>query len=188
MPKKTIYMNYYEQIDQGRVKVLMSFLTNLVAKNDPGTLYFLYSSTGGDVNAGIVLYNFLRALPVKVVMHNTGAIDSIATVVFLAGEERYAAKHSSFLLHGVTSTFPEKHTLGLTQAREIVSRMEQDQKKIAGIIGEHTKLSLDAIEKLLIQGEAKGSQFAKNEGFIDSIREPSIPKGEAILTITHNVK
>jgi len=67
----------------------------------PDVLYFLFSSNGGSVNAGIALYNFLRALPVEIIMHNTGSIDSIATVIFLAADKRYAALHSTFLFHGV---------------------------------------------------------------------------------------
>jgi ATP-dependent protease ClpP protease subunit len=31
-------------------------------------------------------------------MHNTGSIDSAATVIFLAASERYAAKHSTFFV------------------------------------------------------------------------------------------
>jgi len=53
------------------------------------------------VRDGVTLYNFIRSLPVKTIMHNIGIIDSIANVVFLAANERYANPSSSFLFHGV---------------------------------------------------------------------------------------
>jgi len=73
-PVETIYVNYFDTIDEARTKALMAICSDIVAKQKPKTIYFLFSSVGGSVNAGITLYNFLRALPVEVVMHNTGSI------------------------------------------------------------------------------------------------------------------
>ena len=60
--------------------------------------YILFSSPGGNVSNGITIYNFLRALPVRMIIHNIGIVDSIANVIFLGIDERYAVPHSSFLL------------------------------------------------------------------------------------------
>ena len=66
-------------------------------------VYLLLSSEVGSVMHGINLYNVLRALPVKLVTHNVGNVDSIGNAIFLAGEERYACQHSTFMFHGVGS-------------------------------------------------------------------------------------
>src|SRR5881396_644821 len=87
---KTIYINYFDGINEAKVKVLMAVCSELIGKQHPDQLYFLFSSNGGSINAGITFYNFLRALPTEIVMHNIGSIDSIATVIFLAGEKRFA--------------------------------------------------------------------------------------------------
>ncbi len=65
----------------------MNFLSDQINKGQK-EFYFLISSPGGSVNDGIVLYNFIKALPAKIIMHNIGVIDSIATVIFLAANER----------------------------------------------------------------------------------------------------
>jgi ATP-dependent protease ClpP protease subunit len=52
---------------------LMAVFTEILAKHHPQELYFLFASTGGHVNSGIVLYNFLRSLPIKITMHITWA-------------------------------------------------------------------------------------------------------------------
>src|SRR5215467_10757045 len=69
---ETIYVNYFDSIDESKTKALMAICSDIVAKQKPHTLYFLFSSMGGSVNAGITLYNFLRSLPVEIIMHNNG--------------------------------------------------------------------------------------------------------------------
>ena len=64
---------------------------------------------------GLNLYNVLRALPTKLITHNVGNVDSIGNAIFLAGVERYACPHSTFMFHGVgfdapaNSRFEEKN-------------------------------------------------------------------------------
>jgi ATP-dependent protease ClpP protease subunit len=87
-PIDTIYVNYFDSINDAKTKALMAICSDIVAKEKPRAIYFLFSSVGGQVNAGITLYNFLRSLPVEIVMHNNGSIDSIANVIFLAASKR----------------------------------------------------------------------------------------------------
>ena len=90
------YISYYDAIDVPHVKAIMTVCNNILSQTPmPSTLYFLFASQGGSVDAGIALYNYLKSLPVKIVMHNTGSIDSIANVICVGGQERYAAPHST---------------------------------------------------------------------------------------------
>jgi ATP-dependent protease ClpP protease subunit len=120
-PPKIIYINFYDGINESKVKTLMGMLSQMVASNKPETLYFLFSSPGGSVDAGIVLYNFLRALPVEIIMHNTGTIASIGSVIYMAGSKRYAAPQSTFLFDGVQTTFPANSTMSHAQLVERLS-------------------------------------------------------------------
>jgi ATP-dependent Clp protease protease subunit len=164
----------------------MAVCSELVAKQRPGTLYFLFSSNGGNVNAGITLYNFLKALPVEIVMHNTGSIDSIATVIFLAGTKRYAAKHSTFLFHGIATQFEAKTTVDRSKLQELLSGLVQDEKKLSGIIAGNTKLSEEEIRQLFLQGESKDLTFAMDKGVIQEIRDPAIPNDAQIVSLNLN--
>lgn len=60
------------------------------------------ASNGGDVNAGIGLFNFMRMLPIDVHTHAAGVCASIAGTILLAGKTRTAAPLSVFLLHAAT--------------------------------------------------------------------------------------
>lgn len=186
-PPKVFYINYFDVIDPIRVKMLMAMVTEIVNKERPDVLYFLFASNGGIVDAGIVFYNFLKSLPVKIVMHNTGVIDSIANVIFMAGAERYAAKHSSFLFHGIGAGFDPNVRLTVKQVKERVSGLESDEKKIAGILCENSNLTQEQVSKYFDSGEAVGVDFAKTNGVIHEIKDPSIPKGAPLMTININV-
>jgi len=186
MSQKTFYISYFDQIDAARVKALMSVCTDIIGQKKPDSLYFLFSSPGGQVQAGITLYNFLRALPTKIVMHNTGSIDSIATVIFLAGDERYASHSSSFLFHGVQANFPAGAGLSLNQIRERASGLAEDENKIARVITDRSKIQDEEIRRLFREGESKNPDFALEKGFISEIRDAEIPKDAPFVTVNIN--
>ena len=162
----------------------MAICTNVIGQYTPKTLYFIFSSNGGDVTSGITLFNFLKSLPVKVVMHNIGSIDSIATVIFLSGTERYAVDNSSFLFHGVGVGVKVDTQMNLNSIQEVESRLKTDQDKIAGIIVSATKITKSEITGLFAQGESKKLDFALEKGVIQETRECKVPNGEVLISIS----
>jgi ATP-dependent Clp protease protease subunit len=185
-PKSVFYINYFDQILPGHVKALMGVCTQIVTKKNPDVLYFLFSSPGGVVDAGITFYNFLRSLPAEIVMHNTGAIDSVATVIFLAGDRRYAAKHSSFLFHGIHTQFQRDSTMQPSGLRERLSRLETDESKITGIVAERSAMTEGEMRDLFQQGQSVDLAFAIEKKIIHEIRNPEIPKGADLVSINVN--
>lgn len=185
IPTGVFYLNYFDAITDGKVRGLMALCSEILAKVQPTptTLYFAISSPGGSVAAGITLYNFLRALPVKITMHNTGSIDSIATVIFLAAEERYACSHCRFLFHGVaTGEMPPGTRLNRFQTREFLSGLEQDEGRIKELIVERSKISESEMVQLFQQGETKNPAFALEKGIIHDIRDLTLPTGAQVVT------
>lgn len=181
----TFYVNYVDRIDLERVKFIMNVCAQIMEQRKPDTLYFLLSSNGGDVDAGIALYNFLKSLPVKLVMHNIGSIDSIANVIFVAGAERYASKHTSFLFHGVNIEIKQPVSLGLSQLREVTDRIEKSHEKIAGIVCQNTSLTKKEIEELFLQGRTEGIKFALDKGIISAEKNIEIPVGAPFVSINY---
>ena len=186
--KKAHYITYFGPIDSGRVQALMGLFSQIIAQHKPDEIHFHLSSPGGEVMAGITFYNFLRSLPTKIIMHNIGSIDSIATVIFLAGEERRATKSSSFLFHGVAMGCKTDMGFNLAQLKERVSSLAEDENKIARIITEHTTISDDEIRSLFREGESKDPAFAKEKGFITAIEDALVPAGEPFVTVNFDGK
>jgi ATP-dependent protease ClpP protease subunit len=61
----TVYVNFHSGISEPVVNKLMAACVEVLGQTKPKAFYFLFASGGGEVDAGIVLYNFLRALPCK---------------------------------------------------------------------------------------------------------------------------
>ena len=140
----TVYVNFFGNINEVTANKFMAACAEIIRVDNPDCLHFLFSSAGGDVEAGIAIYNYLRALPVKIIMHNNGAIDSIANVIFHAADERYAAPHSTFLFHGVAVNL-EKGGLRRSQLHELVNQLSALETKIADILVGRCGLSLSEL-------------------------------------------
>lgn len=177
-----IYIKFSSPINPQTSQVLMNFLSERVNTGEK-EFYFLISSPGGSVNDGIVLYNFIRALPAKVIMHNIGAIDSIATVIFLSANERYCNPHSSFLFHGVGIDVGQSQRLDEKAIREQLIMIERDQRNIANIIAERTKLKEEEIKEMFFRAKTKTPEEAKEMGIISDIKEAKIPAGIQIISL-----
>ncbi len=182
MPKVT-YLSYYDIINEQKARSFMEACAQAIAQTNPDQLYFLFSSSGGSVDAGISIYNFLRALPVPIVMHNTGSIDSIANVIFLAADERWAAPQAGFLFHGINWGFGQGATLAWTQLQEVVSNFKAAETRVIAIIKERTALSEGEIAALFHQGESKDLAFAKSKGIIKDVRPAKVPPGATLVAL-----
>lgn len=176
-PLKTVHINYCDEFSGPKVSALMEIIANIFNQDKPDTIYLTMSSTGGEVDPGLALYNFLRGMPVKLITHNIGTVCSMANVVFLAGGERYANPRSSFLLHGNHLSLSKDEELSLGRIKELTSILEQSQNKMAGVIVDRTLLKIGEIGRLLVQGEAWSPDFAKEKGIIDDVREFRIGSG-----------
>lgn len=181
---KTIYINFFDGIDPTKVNKFIQFTTDVIRQHDPQELYFFIASNGGDVDSGFVLYNFLISLQSKITitMHNTGTIDSIANVIFAAGQKRYAAPNASFLFHGVSMNM--QGGVSRTILKESLSRLEGMENRIAHTVSKHSKLTEVELTALFQQGEGKDVNFALDKKIIQEIKVPSVPHGSIHLAMT----
>ena len=179
-----VFVNFFGTIHTSNVQNLMNCFLQLSGQN-PSSISFLFSSPGGDVSSGITLYNFLKTLPTNIATYNMGSVDSIAIIIFLAGNERYACPNSTFLFHGTTCTIPTSQPLRLDTIREIESRIAKDEEKIAGIIAENTEIKKEEIENLFRQGASKDLLFAKEKGVINEVKSPRINNSLCINITPH---
>jgi ATP-dependent Clp protease, protease subunit len=179
----TVYLAFHDNISVESANLVMDFCAKAVLQYKPQRFYFLFSSSGGAVDSGVTLFNYLRGLAQEIIMHNVGIVDSIANAVFLAGDIRYATPTSAFLLHGVTWTFQAGATMTYSQMQEIVSRFDAAEQLSARIIGERSKLTAREVRNLFRQGQSKDPRFALNKGLIHEIREVEVPNGAPLHSI-----
>ena len=145
-------------------------------------LYMLLSTPGGNVSSGLTIYNMLRGLPAKIITHNAGNIDSIGNTVFLAGEERFACPHSTFMFHGVGMDVANMR-IEEKNAKEAVHSILQDQKRIGAIIADRTQINAAKARKLFREARTKDAEAALAAGIIHGISDINIPTGAPVVSL-----
>jgi len=181
-PPQTVYISFSAEINPHTTESLIATLSNVVNQRVK-QVYLMLSTPGGSVMHGMNLYNILKGLPVELVTHNVGNVDSIGNAVFLAGSRRYACPHSTFMFHGVGFQVQPNSQLEEKFLRERLGSIMSDQKRIGSIIQERTKIQKEDVEKLFLEAQTKDAAFAASSGIVDEIRDLQIPPGGPVISL-----
>ena len=177
---QVVYIVFIAEIVPQTVESLIQALSNLAQKGVP-EVYMAFSTPGGNVMHGITLYNFLRAVPFRLTIHNIGNVDSIGNAIFLGAQHRYACAHSTFMFHGVGFDKPaaryEEKAL-----REMLDGIGTDQRRIGSIITDRTNITQDEVEGLFREAQTKTAEFARERGMVHEIRELELPPGAPVIS------
>lgn len=176
------YINFLNTIDEKQAGFLIQNCSDKFFMTESNTLYLSISSTGGSIDSGITLYNFLRSLPCNVFTHNIGTVDSAAILPYLAGDVTYASQFSKFLIHGIFWSPPGGQMFPLAQVNEFHSRLNHDSSRIRSILHERTSLSNEAIDRMFLSGETLSPVIAKEVGIISDIADLVIQPGSTVFT------
>jgi len=179
------YVSFSAEINPNTTESLIAAMATLC--NQGATeINLLLSTPGGSVMHGFTIYNTLRGLPVKLITHNVGNVDSIGNVIFLAGAERYACPNSTFMFHGVGFDLNGQFRLEDKFLRERLDSIAADHKRIGDIIGKHSTLETGDVVQLFTEARTKDAAWALSVGIIDAVREAQIPKGVPIHSLVFN--
>jgi ATP-dependent protease ClpP protease subunit len=178
-----VYVSFSAEINANTTESLLAMMSNL-ANQGAEEVVLLLSTPGGNVMNGINLYNVLRAMPFHLITHNVGNVDSIGSAIFLAGEERYACPHSTFMFHGVTVGVESASArLGEKNLGESLASVQADQKRIGAIIEERTNLEAAQIEPLFLESQTKDSAYAVGTGIVHEVKDVDIAPGDPVLSL-----
>lgn len=134
----------------------------------PTNLKVYISSTGGDVDSGIRIYSYLKALPFKVETIGISQIDSIGNVIFLAGEERKAVDGCRFFLHNIVFSVNAQSGY-LSYFEEVIKNFKEMEKRHIIILVKELNETEEQIITLLNEAKFYSSQEAKRLGLVTDI-------------------
>ena len=109
---------------------------------------FIYiNSNGGEINAGLYIYDVLQSMTVLVYMYCTGMAASMAALLLAGGQpgRRFILPHSKTMIHepllsgGVGGS--------ATSIRNISDSILETRKIVNGILAKHTGRSLKEVNK-----------------------------------------
>ena len=132
---------------------------------DPPPIKLYINSNGGEVHSGLAAHDTIKNCSVPIHTIINGCACSAATIMSLAGHERFITENSYMLIHNISSTFWGKMHEFEDEMKNM-NLLTKNLKKIYNDYGSINKKQLDALLKTdLLLEPNKCIKY----GFIDSI-------------------
>jgi ATP-dependent Clp protease, protease subunit len=178
--RKISYYGYTGPVDSGGVGRIAAAL-NAAVSTGADEVELCFSSHGGYVSDGIFLYNHIRGLPIRVIMHNIGSVTSIAVTVFVAAAERYCSSHGMFMIHPTVLSSPE--SMSAQRLQSSLDSARADDLRTENILRERAAIP----EEILTARRFREIYITPREaiiyGLVHAVKEFSLPKGNQIVQI-----
>jgi ATP-dependent protease ClpP protease subunit len=180
---KPLYIWFSCMVDQTSVDTLMNAI---VISYNQGVrdVHLLLSTSGGGIMQGMTLFNFLCGIPINLTTHNVGNVDSVGNVIFLAGKRRFACAHSTFMFHGVAFNTAAASSFGEQQLSEMMVTVKSDQRRIANLVSERTKLPEQDVVSMFGRAATKSAEEALAGGIVHEIKDVEIPANAIVASLT----
>ena len=143
------------------------FLRDLDSLSGKSSITVHINSVGGDMYAGLAIYNRLKGLAGTVVTINDGLAASAGSLIFQAGDVRKMNAGSNLMIHGAAGLL-----YGYYQVQDLKAAIKQlDAHNRAGInvYAERTGRSAEEIKPLVDRETWMTGQDAVDQGFADEV-------------------
>ena len=130
------------------------------------------NSEGGDVYAGIAIFNALRTSRCNITIYTDGIAASIAGIIAMCGRKHYMSRYSRLMIHSVSGgVYGNKNDLA-KMIDEIVSL----EDTIGGIISERMGMSTEEVKSRYFDGQDHWftAEEAVNLGLADGIYDVDV--------------
>ncbi|MEK9173685.1 MAG: ATP-dependent Clp protease proteolytic subunit [Patescibacteria group bacterium] len=179
-----IYIVFQAGVDQATSTQLLNAITNSINAG-VSEINLLISSPGGSIFHGMSIASLIRSSSVPINTYNIGQIDSIAGVIYAAGNRRFARINSSFLFHGVTANFSGNLSFPEQQLAERLASLKRDRENIAKDISLYTGADYEKVDHLMKESSIISAEEAKELGIVEEIADIKIPKGVQVINISN---
>lgn len=137
--------------------------------NDPITIYI--NSPGGEVNAGLVIYDTIQGSTLPINMICTGMAASMAAIIFAGGQKgrRYILPHSKVMIH---EPLLSNGVGGSATSIKNISDSILETKKICNtILAKHTGKTIKEIDKATGYDHYMNANEAIKFGICDAVTD-----------------
>jgi len=166
-----LFYSFDDTISSATVDRCITQLTTWMRMNEPGTeMEIQFNSPGGEIVAGMALFDFVHTLRVKGYVITTSAIGmaaSMAGILLQAGDKRIMGRQCWLMIH--EASFGAVGKFGEVEDR--VGWIKQVQERILDIFTKRSSMEKEAIrEKWERKDWWISAEEALDLGFIDEIR------------------
>ena len=175
---KSYYLFFDQTIDVASMHRLRQQLATLVEAG-VSEITLVIDSAGGMVDPMLITYSFIQALPAKISTHAQGFVQSAATLLFLAGQERSADRNARFLFHPPQSVVNAavNSVVGEQQIHERLTAFDAVADVMAQIYRDRTRLGGSEIDRFARETVIYTAEQAQASGVIQTVADLRIPGG-----------
>lgn len=154
-------------IDEAVANLINAQLIYLEYENPERDIFLYINSPGGQVYAGLAIYDTMQFIRPHVHTYCVGMAMSMAAILLAAGEKgkRFALPNAKVMIHQGSAGFQGTPADIEIHAKEVLNV----RKRMAEILAEHTEKSLDEIERDIDRDRFMTAEEAKDYGIIDEI-------------------
>ena len=165
------------KIDANKANDFLSKLLFLKSTNPEDLITIYINSPGGEVNAGLMIYDLIQSCQSPLEIICTGIAASMAALLVAGGQKgrRYILKHSKMMIH---EPLISSGIGGSATSIKNISDSILDTRRITNsILAKHTGKSLKEIDKATSFDNYFAADEAVKFGLCDSIIENIFHKG-----------
>ncbi len=157
-------------IDAGIANLILAQFLFLESQDPDKEIMFYINSPGGEVNAGLAIYDTMRHIRSKVSTICIGQAASMAAILLAAGEEgrRFVLPNARVLIHQPMGGVSGQASDIEIHAREIL----QLRRRLNDILVKHTGQELEKIKKDTERDFFMSADDAKEYGIVDEVMAP----------------
>jgi ATP-dependent Clp protease protease subunit len=155
------------EIDDELASLVIAQLLFLDAEDPEKDVMLYVSSPGGDVSAGLAIYDTMQLVHCDVATYCMGMAASMGAFLLAAGAKgkRHALPHARIMIHQPLAAFRGQATDIEIHAREILSARDT----LNGLLAQHTGQSIDAIRRDTDRDNFMSAEEAKAYGLVDHV-------------------
>jgi len=155
------------EIDDELASLVIAQLLFLDAEDPDKDVMMYVSSPGGDVSAGLAIYDTMQLVHCDVATYCIGMAASMGAFLLAAGAKgkRHALPHARIMIHQPLAGFRGSASDIDIHAREILGARDT----LNGLLAQHTGQSLDAIRRDTDRDNFMSADEAKAYGLVDHV-------------------
>lgn len=142
--KRIVFLE--EEITNDSAYSFAKQMMNLVMADEHSPIKLVINSPGGEIEAGMMIIDVIRGLPVPVQMYCMGNASSMAAIIFVSGKDgRYILPNSKLMIHQ-----PLIKSVGggnCSEIKKIADNLEKRKAQLFKIVEENSDVTIKMLEK-----------------------------------------
>ena len=149
---RTFYIDYeieedYSLIELSKIIIQMNMDEKDISKDELKPIYLFIHSYGGDLEQALMFCDLAISSRIPIITVAMGVAMSCGFLIFLAGDKKYAFKHSSLLAHSGSA--------GFQGTAEQIEEAQKNYKKQLGQMKEYILSRTEIPEKVFNKNKSK---------------------------------